>query len=159
MKKQVILGLAVAAVLTLFASACSNATTAANAAVGYDPQAIKLSVTTVPLLVHEQTATFDWLDKAFKAGGALADHEVWGWSISTITAHEGDTLDLSFMNPSDDPHTFTVKELSVDIPIKSGGASRGQFVASKAGIYTFYCSIPEHYPYMQGQLVVLPDPA
>src|SRR5260221_2303810 len=93
-------------VFALVATACGNSTGDAKATKGYDPQAIKLSISTVPLLVHEQATTFDWLDKAFKKGGVLSDKEVWGWSASTITAHEGDTLDLSFLNPSDDPHTF-----------------------------------------------------
>jgi hypothetical protein len=43
--------------------------------------------------------------------------------------------------------------------VKAQSSESGTFVARIGGASTFFCTIPEHSPYMWGQLVVLPDPA
>jgi heme/copper-type cytochrome/quinol oxidase subunit 2 len=78
---------------------------------------------------------------------------------STLVVYQGDTVDLTLVNPADDPHSFTISELNVNVEIQGNGSTTTSFVASKAGIYTYYCNEAEHFPFMWGQLVVLPDPS
>jgi len=130
---------------------------AATVASQYTPQARPLVVTAVPLLVHEEAGTFSYLKKAFAKGGVLDGKEVWGFAPSSITVYRGDTLKLTFVNPGDDPHTFTIDELTVNAAIAGGATSESSFVASRVGVYRFYCAIPEHAPYMSGTLTILPE--
>src|SRR6266496_3316921 len=58
---------------------------AASAASSYSPQTRDLVVTAVPLLVHEQSGFFDYLNKAFAKGGLLWNKEVWAFSPNTLT--------------------------------------------------------------------------
>jgi len=123
----------------------------------YSPETRPLVVTAVPLLVHEQTGTFDYLKKAFAKGGILNGKEVWGFAPSSITVYRGDTLKLTFVNPGDDPHTFTIDALAINAAIAGGTTSETSFVANRVGVYRFYCAIPEHAPYMSGTVTVLPE--
>jgi len=144
--------------LALTAGACAQGT--ANAArQRYTEQQRTFTITAVPLLVHEQQGMFDYLKGAFAKGGMLADKEVWGFSPSSITVYQWDTVSVSLVNPGDDPHTFTINELGVNADMKGGGTSQVSFTANKVGSFAFVCSMPEHSPYMWGTLTVLPDSA
>jgi len=66
---------------------------------------------------------------------------------------ERDTLNLTFINPEDDPHSFVLEDLSVAIPAQA--VTHATYVARRAGIFDFVCDIPAHLPTMRGQLVVL----
>ena len=125
----------------------------------YEPVAHSFILTTVPLLVHEQAGMFDYLGKDFGKHGMLRGKEVWGFSPSSITVYQGDTVNLTVANPSGDPHTFTIPDLSLNIDVPAQGSGRGTFVASRVGVFTFACMVEEHNPYMWGQLIVLPDGA
>ncbi|HEX9312297.1 MAG TPA: cupredoxin domain-containing protein [Actinomycetota bacterium] len=131
----------------------------ATAPVTYRPQTRSLVVTAVPLLVHEQAGFFDYLKKDFGKGGLLQDKEVWGFSPNTLTVYGGDTVNVTVINPGDDPHTFTIPEVNFSLSVEGKSQVEGSFVVPSAGLYKFFCAIPEHTPYMWGNLIVLPDSA
>jgi plastocyanin len=149
--------------LTVLVAGC--AATAANAAqssqaaaqTAYQPQTRTFTVTSVPLAVHEMQGSMDFLQKDFAKGGILDGKEVYGFYPSDLIVYQGDTVNLTLVNPEDDPHTFTITELGVNVEMKAQSTTKASFVASKAGTYQFICAEPEHMPYMWGQLVVLPD--
>jgi heme/copper-type cytochrome/quinol oxidase subunit 2 len=130
--------------------------TAPVAAGHYTPQARHFVMTIVPSWVHEVTSAYDYLGAEFGKKGLLAGKEVWGFSPSSITVYQGDTVDIELYNPSSDPHTWTITELGVNVP--AGGAAKAtvHFVADTVGIFEFNCEIGEHFPFMTGQLTVLP---
>jgi plastocyanin len=129
------------------------------AAPQYTPQTRNMTVTALPLAVHEMQDTLGYLKDDFASGGLLDGKEVYGFYPSTITVFKGDTVNLSLVNPADDPHTFTVSWMGVDSVMKGKTVTKVSFTAKQAGIFTFYCNEAEHAPYMWGQLVVLPASA
>jgi plastocyanin len=110
-------------------------------------------VTTVPLLVKEEQAVLPFLKEDFAKGGVLDGKEVYAFSPSTLTVVEGDTIHFTFINPEDDRHSFVLPDLVVDLPPQR--TTQSTYVAKRAGIYPFVCSVPSHLPMMSGQLVVL----
>ena len=120
------------------------------------PQNRNFTVSTVPLLVHEQTGTFGFLQQDFAPGGVLDGKEVYGFNPSQLTVQKNDRVHVTIVNPTGDPHTFTVPELGVNVAIDAQSANGVSFVASRAGAFTFVCTVSEHAPFMNGQLVVLP---
>jgi plastocyanin len=122
----------------------------------YAPQTREFVMTIVPGWVHEQTGTFDYLDANFSKKGLLHDKEVWNFSPSSITVYAGDTVAIALYNPSSDPHTWTLMGMNVNVPIGAQAMAEVRFVATKVGLFTFNCEIGEHFPFMTGQLVVLP---
>jgi len=116
-----------------------------------------MTITTVPLLVHEQERTFPFLHQDFAKQGVLDALEVYGYSPSTLVAYAGDTLQLTFVNPEDDAHTFVID--SPDLPFAVGlppqKVTTATLVTRKAGVFPFHCTYPAHSRSMQGELVVL----
>ncbi len=133
-------------------TACARAPEAAGAAT-YTPRARALTVTTVPLLVKEGVTVYPFLRPAFAKGGVLDGKEVYAFSPSTLTVVEGDTIHFTFINPEDDLHSFVLPDFFVALP--GGTRVDTTYVARRAGIYPFLCSVPAHLPMMSGQLVVL----
>jgi len=132
----------------------------ASSASSYKPQTRAFTVTAVPVLVHEMAGTLPYLQKDFAAGGVLDGKEVYGFYPSTLTVYQGDTINLTLVNPADDPHTFTIgAPLNVNVDMPGTSTVTAHFTATQPGIYTFLCAEPEHFPFMWGQLVVLPDSA
>jgi len=123
----------------------------------YVPQTRSFVITTVPLAVHEMQGAMDYLKKDFAKGGLLEGKEVYGFYPSTLTVYAGDTLDLTLVNPEDDPHTFTIGELNLNVNMPPQASVKTTVTVRTPGIYTFLCAEAEHAPYMWGQLVVLPD--
>jgi plastocyanin len=135
------------------------AATSTTPASTYHPVTRTFIVTTVPQLVHEQTGQFDYLGQDFAKGGTLEGKEVWGFSPDTLTVYEGDTVNVTVVNPSGDDHTFTLPDVGFNLLVKAQSTASGTFVASKVGPYSYICTIAEHSPYMWGELVILPDSA
>jgi plastocyanin len=129
---------------------CSSAPEAREA---YLPRTRELTVTTVPLLSKELRPVYPFLARDFADGGVLAGKEVYAFVPSTLTVVEGDTIAFVFVNPEDDVHSFVLPDLVVPLPPQS--VTRATYVARRAGLYTFTCSVASHLPYMWGQLVVL----
>jgi plastocyanin len=165
--RALILIMAVAVVLALAFDAFSHQTGIARATAPrtgtatstYKPQVRDLVVTAVPLLVHEETGVYDYLGKDFGKGGVLEKGEVWAFSPNSLTVYAGDTVHVTVVNPGGDPHTFTIREVDFNIDVPALSTVKGSFVVPGPGVFKFFCSIPEHSPYMWGSLVVLPDSA
>ena len=138
----------------------STATTVSgNSISSYTPVTRQFVVAAVPLLVHEQTATFGYLNKDFGKSGVLNGKELWGFSPSSFTVYQGDTVQITVINAGDDPHTFTIAAVGFNLQVPPRATASGSFVVPKPGPFMYFCTIPEHSPYMWGQLVVLPDSA
>jgi len=103
--------------------------------------------------VKEQRSLFPFLGPAFAKGGVLEGKEVYAFSPSTVTVMEGDTIHFHFINPEDDVHSFVLPDFVVPLP--GNRIVDTTYVARRAGIYPFVCSIASHLPMMSGQLVVL----
>ena len=110
---------------------------------------------TVTLLVKELARTYPFLAKDFAKGGVLDGKEIYAFVPSSITVYAGDTLHLTFVNPEDDVHSFVLPDFAVGLPGQT--VTHATYVARRAGIYAFTCSVPSHLPSMWGQLIVL-DP-
>ena len=113
-----------------------------------------ITITTVPLLVKEALSVYPFLRPAFAKGGVLDGKEVYAFSPSSITVVEGDTIQFTFINPEDDPHSFVLPDFAVSLP--GGATTKATYVAKHAGIFVAVCAVPAHLPMMSGQLVVLP---
>jgi hypothetical protein len=144
------IGVAVLATL-LLSGACSVPVRKAPA---HRPQMRDFTITTVPLLTKEMQRIYGFLTKDFAPGGVLEGKEVYAFEPSSITVYEGDTLALTFVNPEDDPHSFVLSDLSVNLPPQS--RVQATYVARTPGLYRYLCVVPSHLPYMYGTLVVLP---
>lgn len=150
-------GTIVAATLLALGGLAACQPASAPAAAVYVPRTRQVTVTTVPLLVKEQQALFPFLKPAFAKGGVLDGKEVYAFSPATITAGEGDTIQLTLINPEDDEHSFVLPNLSV--AMHPGTITHATYVARTAGIYPIVCAVQSHLPMMSGQLVVLSQAA
>lgn len=119
----------------------------------YRPQAREVTLTAVPVLVHEHEKLFPFLKADFAPGGVLEGKELYAFIPSTITAVEGDTLHLTIVNPEDDAHNLVLPGLSLPLPGQQ--TTRATYVVGGPGIYPFVCNMAAHLPMMSGQLVVL----
>jgi len=119
----------------------------------YHPRTRAVTVTAVPLLTKEMVAVYPFLKADFAPQGVLAGKEVYAFIPSTLTAYAGDTLEITFVNPEDDAHTFVLPDLAVALPGQSIQTVR--YPVGAPGIYPFRCDIAAHAPMMSGQLVVL----
>jgi len=120
----------------------------------YTPTTRAVTITTVPLLVKEEQSVLPFLKEDFAKGGVLDGKEVYGFSPSTVTVIEGDTIQFTFINPEDDAHSFVMSDLAVSLPGQK--TTTATYVAKRAGVFRFVCAVQAHLPMMWGQLVVLP---
>ena len=157
-KRKLLIAAAGLGLVAFVGTSCATKAAQAGAA-PYTQQHFDYSIVAVPQLVHEQTSTFDYLNHAFAKHGLLDGKEVWGWSMDHITVYQGDSITASLLNPGDDEHTFTITELAVNKVLAPQANTSVTFSAYKVGTFKFFCSIPEHYPYMTGTITVLPDSA
>ncbi len=137
----------------LVVPACALLAACAPTAARYQPRTRELTVTTVPLLVKEQQSVLPFLKADFAKGGVLDGKEVYGFLPSSLTVVEGDTIHFTFINPEDDQHSFVLPDLVVQLPPQQ--TTYATYIAKRAGVYPFVCSVPSHLPMMAGQLVVL----
>jgi len=156
---------ALAAVLVTAATACGSAAPAKRHT-SYVPRTREVTVTTVRLLVREARGLYPFLAKDFAAGGVLDGKEVYGFSPSTLIAVVGDTVHFTLINPEDDQHGFLIPDCTEDdvgsfvlpdcgVTLPPQQVTHATYVARRAGIYPFMCSVAKHLPMMSGQLVVL----
>jgi nitrous oxide reductase len=75
---------------------------------------------------------------------ATALVEIHQWNPNLIVVNEGDTVVLNISNPRKHTHTFSIPELGVSTKVLESrtGSETVQFVADKAGIFTFSCGLP-----------------
>jgi hypothetical protein len=145
--------LRVCAFLALGLAACAVAPPVPPVA-SYQPQVRELVLTTVPLLTKELADTYPFLRADFAPGGVLDGKELYAFMPSSLTVVEGDTLELTFVNPEDDAHDFVLPGLTVPIPAQS--VTHASYHATRPGLFSFVCSLRAHRPLMYGQLLVLP---
>ncbi len=137
-----------------FALLAASCAAPASRAAAYRPRLRDVTITAVPLLTREMQRIYPFLARDFAPGGVLDGKEVYAFEPSAVTVVEGDTLALTLVNPEDDPHSFVLPDLEVGMPPQSTVTAR--YVAARAGVYRYTCSIPAHLPFMYGTLVVLP---
>jgi heme/copper-type cytochrome/quinol oxidase subunit 2 len=70
--------------------------------------------------------------------------ELHQWNPNLIVVNEGDTIVLNISNPRKHTHTFSIPEFGVSTKVLEPrtGSETVQFVADKAGIFTFSCGLP-----------------
>lgn len=142
-----------------FAVALFSATSCATSSVQrahYTPRARDLTVTTLPILTKEIAAVYPFVKEDMAKGGVLEGKEVYAFEPSTLTVFEGDTINLTLINPEDDVHGFVLPGLAVGL--KPQSVTHATYIAGKADVYLFKCSQATHLPSMYGTLVVLPAP-
>lgn len=67
---------------------------------------------------------------------------------SNFTVQLGQTVELTFINYDEGPHTFTSLDLGVNsqypgaLGVGKPSVTHFQFVASKAGVFRWYCTLP-----------------
>ena len=152
MPKRFVRSLVALAVFLL--TACERGVSASSRdAQRYVPRTRHITITTVPLLVKEQRAALPFLKEDFAKGGVLDGKEVYAFSPATITVVEGDTVQLTLINPEDDDHSFVLPDFVIPMPPQK--AIDTSYVARRAGIYPILCAVQSHLPMMSGQLIVL----
>lgn len=144
------------AVLALVAAACSSSDGSGD----YTPQTRHFQMVTIQELIGEFANIPDLkdeIDTALKPGGPTDGHEVYAWDPNALTVYQGDTVDLAISNAQGDEHIFVLPEFNVNTPIPPDSSVDVSFKASKVGVFQYICGVPEHQPWMQGFLTVLPD--
>lgn len=79
----------------------------------------------------------------------------WQFDPSTITVNKGDTVRLKITG-SDAAHSFMLKDYNLNVKIEPGQTQTVEFVADKAGEFSFRCGVPcgEGHRDMTGKLIV-----
>ena len=79
----------------------------------------------------------------------------WDFEPSIISVNEGDTVKLN-IESIDVTHGFTLFEFDVNERLAPGKTVTVEFIADKAGEYTFFCSVPcgSGHGSMNGKLIV-----
>jgi nitrous oxide reductase len=147
--------------LILVMSACaSSASSSPSGAPAYEPQTRKFQMVTIQELIGEFANIPDLKEEtenALKEGGPTQGMEVYAWNPDSLTVYQGDTVDLSIGNAQGEEHIFVLPDLDVSKSIPGDSTAEVSFIASKVGVFQFICGVPEHQPWMQGFLTVLPD--
>ena len=70
-----------------------------------------------------------------------------GFSVGTITATEGDKVDLRIDNDTDKDHGFSIDALSIHRVVKPHQPQTVSFTPKKTGEFRIYCQLhPAHVP-------------
>jgi heme/copper-type cytochrome/quinol oxidase subunit 2 len=79
----------------------------------------------------------------------------WDFTPSTITVNEGDTVKLTITS-TDVTHGFSLSEFNINERLEPNQPVDVEFVADKAGTFTFRCNVPcgSGHSAMKGTLVV-----
>ena len=64
------------------------------------------------------------------------------FSPSNLQVNQGDKISLTIQNSGF--HTFTIRELGVDVRMPSSGTYSVEFTANKKGNFEYYCAVPGH---------------
>ncbi|PIN73565.1 hypothetical protein COV20_05065 [Candidatus Woesearchaeota archaeon CG10_big_fil_rev_8_21_14_0_10_45_16] len=81
--------------------------------------------------------------------------EQWQFSPSSVKVNEGDTVRITIKS-TDVAHGFALAEFGVFQRLEPGEEHTVEFVADKAGTYTYFCNVPcgSGHRSMKGTLVV-----
>ncbi len=75
----------------------------------------------------------------------------------TVTVLRSDGIKLVLNNTDEMPHGFAIDAYGINKVVRAGETITIEFVADKAGVFDFYCSVPcgPGHSQMTGQLIVL----
>jgi heme/copper-type cytochrome/quinol oxidase subunit 2 len=135
-----------------------------------DNNIIKIDVS----VYEPQTRTFDIVmdEIQFLAEVEVDDEETIGkvemhkWDANLIIVNKGDTVVLNISNPKKFYHTLEIPEFDIETGLlePGGGSETIQFVADKAGVFTFACGLPwdpskaycaPDHPMQTGTIIIL----
>jgi len=113
--------------------------------------------TAVPTAVVQSTATP--VPTGAPSGGVkefTIEASEFKFTPSTISVNQGDSVRINFTNAGLYPHSFSIDEFGVSGSILApNGSEVIEFIASRAGSFTFYCAVPSHRERgMNGTLIV-----
>lgn len=156
---------AVGAVLMLVAAACSSSPAGTSnppsAGSSYTPQTRAIDMVTTQAVIGEFgniPGLKDEIGAALASGGPLDGKEVYAWYPSSLTAYVGDTVKITIHNAQGDQHIFSLPDFGVTgTIIPPDSVVTVSFTVTKPNTFRFFCAVPEHMPWMQGFLTVLPD--
>ena len=66
----------------------------------------------------------------------------WRFDPDEIVVTQGDRINLTIINEDDYDHGITVEAFGVSQRIPANGTIKISFVATQAGEFTYYCSVP-----------------
>lgn len=66
----------------------------------------------------------------------------WRFEPGLIEVNQGDTINLTIINEDDYDHGFNVDAFGISQRIPAKGTIHISFVATQAGEFTFFCSVP-----------------
>jgi hypothetical protein len=142
-------------------SSGNNQSTASAAGSNYTAQTRAIEMVTIQELIGEFANIPDLKDEinaALKPNGPLEGHEVYAWYPSSLTAYVGDTVKITIHNGQGDQHIFSLPDFGVTgTVIPPDSTVTVSFKVTKPNTFRFFCAVPEHMPWMQGFLTVLPD--
>jgi len=108
------------------------------------------------------------LESVLPDAGKLLVAEFHTWNPNIIVVFKGDTVQLNITNPRSGNHSLAIPDFNVDTGLiaAKGGTATVEFVAAKAGAFTFKCNIPwdptedprdcdPDHEFMTGTLIVL----
>ena len=84
------------------------------------------------------------LESVLPDAGKLLVAEFHTWNPNIIVVSKGDTVQLNITNPRSGNHSLVIPDFNVDTGIiaAKGGTATVEFVAAKAGAFTFKCDLP-----------------
>jgi len=108
------------------------------------------------------------LESVLPDAGKMLVSEFHTWNPNVIVVFKGDTVQLNITNPRSGNHSLVIPDFNVDSGLiaAKGGTATVEFVAAKAGTFTFKCNIPwdptedprdcdPDHEFMTGTLIVL----
>lgn len=80
----------------------------------------------------------------------------YAFSPTTMNVKVGDRVKITFVNEGSFEHDFIVDELNLNTgETNAGETSSLEFIADRAGVYTYYCGIKDHQDKgMEGTLTI-----
>lgn len=99
----------------------------------------------VDVTVGTDTNVVVAVEKDVAATAFIVTGDNFAFAPSTMTVKKGDTVTVTFKN-TEGFHDFVIDELSgaTTSRIKGGEEETITFVADKAGVFEYYCSVGEH---------------
>ncbi len=86
-------------------------------------------------------------DTGYKETGNTKNYTViakklqWIFEPETITAEQGDRVKINVINEDDFDHGFAIDAFGISQRLPANGSINVDFVASKSGEFSFYCSV------------------
>jgi|SRR3989344_3676819 len=66
----------------------------------------------------------------------------WAFEPGLIEVNQGDTINLTIINEDDYDHGFTIEAFGISQRLPANETIKISFVATQAGEFTFFCSVP-----------------